>query len=62
MNKENEKYIFNKIINNEIIIENIALNKQIPLIIIYDNHKYIMFTQNPEEHQKKLINVICGEE
>lgn len=62
LNKENEKYIFNKYINNEIIIEYVDLNTQIPLTIIYDNHKYIMFTKNPEEHKKILINVVCGEE
>ena len=52
------KYIFNKEITNEIIIEEKDEVNNIPNIIIYDNHKYIMTTINPENHNKNTHKCI----
>ena len=45
-----------------LIIENVDSNTNISLAIIYDNHKYIMFTKNPDEHKNLYINASCAEE
>ena len=46
--QELSKYITNKYITNEIIIEIYDNNLNIPYNIIYDNHKYILTSKNPE--------------
>lgn len=48
----NSKYIFNKNITNDILIDELDEDNEVPISIIYDNHKFILFTKNPLQHKK----------
>ena len=51
-NKALDKYIFNKDITEELKIEEIDEETNIPTKLIYDNHSYVLFTSNPSNHNK----------
>ena len=48
----NGKYIFNKNITNDILIYELDEDNEVPISIIYGNHKFILFTKNASQHKK----------
>ena len=58
---QKEKYIIDKDITKDIIIEEFDESLDIPIKIIYDNHIFILTTNSQKAGKKLHLNVFYGE-
>ena len=54
------KFIFNKDITDELKIEEIDEETNIPTKLLYDNYYYVLITSNPSNRKKIHTNVLYG--